>query len=98
LPPLGDPQWSLGTQTFIIDPESLSLEFCRLVNSRDSGLHSPSSAPASPYRSPIPKTWQHLSPGSVRTRTQKDAPRPSALATSPSNPVPRSYSSQMPQP
>ncbi|XP_041694082.1 protein bicaudal D homolog 1-like isoform X2 [Coregonus clupeaformis] len=98
LPPLGHPQWSLGTQTFIIDPESLSLEFCRLVNSRDSGLHSTSSAPASPYRSPIPKTWKHLSPGSVRTRTQKDAPRPSALATSPSNPVPRAYSSQMPQP
>ncbi|XP_038856565.1 protein bicaudal D homolog 1 isoform X2 [Salvelinus namaycush] len=88
LPPLGHPQWSLGTQTFIIDPESLSLECCRLVNSRDSSPHSPSSAPMSPYRSPIPKTWQHLSPGSVRTRTQKDAPRPSALVTSPSNPVP----------
>ncbi|KAK6319988.1 hypothetical protein J4Q44_G00090950 [Coregonus suidteri] len=96
LPPLGHPQWSLGTQTFIIDPESLSLEFCRLVNSQDSSPHSPSSAPVSPYRSPIPKTWQHLLPGSVRTRTQKDAPRPSALVTSPSNTVPRAYSSQMP--
>ncbi|XP_035654139.1 protein bicaudal D homolog 1 isoform X1 [Oncorhynchus keta] len=96
LPPLGHPQWSLGTQTFIIDPESLSLECCRLVNSRDSSPHSPSSAPVSPYRSPIPKTWQHLSPGSVRTRTQKDAPRPSALVTSPSNPVPHAYSSKMP--
>ncbi|KAL0968508.1 hypothetical protein UPYG_G00267800 [Umbra pygmaea] len=96
LPPPGHPQWSLGTQTFIIDPESLSLEFCRLISSRDSGPQSPSSAPASPYRSPIPKTWQHLSPGLVRTRTQIDAPRPS-LATSPSSNLLPSCSSQMPQ-
>ncbi|XP_012994210.3 protein bicaudal D homolog 1 isoform X4 [Esox lucius] len=98
LPPLGHPQWSLGTQPFTVDPESPTLEFCRLITSRDSGPQYPSSAPASPYRSPIPKAWQHLSPGLVRTRTQIDAPRPSALAASPNNPVLPTCCSQMPQP
>ncbi|KAJ8002891.1 hypothetical protein DPEC_G00163660 [Dallia pectoralis] len=97
LPPLGHPQWSLGTQPFIVDSELLSLEFCRVVTSRDYAPQSPSSAPASPYRSPIPKTWQHLSTGLVRTRTQIDAPRPSGLDVSPNNPVLPTWSSQRPQ-
>nr|XP_021328918.1 protein bicaudal D homolog 1 isoform X5 [Danio rerio] len=46
---LGQSQWNLGTQTLVLDPETLSIEFCQVVHSRDSDAHVARSAPTSPY-------------------------------------------------
>uniref|UniRef100_A0A673LN29 Protein bicaudal D homolog 1-like n=1 Tax=Sinocyclocheilus rhinocerous TaxID=307959 RepID=A0A673LN29_9TELE len=63
----GQSQWKLGTQTLVLDPETLSIEFCHVVHSGDSDAHIPRSAPTSPYRSPVLGSRQPL-PRSVRSR------------------------------
>lgn len=67
---LGQSQWNLGTQTLVLDPQTLSIEFCHIVHSGDSGqsdAHVPRSAPTSPYCSPVLGSRQP-SPRSVRSR------------------------------
>ncbi|KAL4612829.1 protein bicaudal D1-like [Arapaima gigas] len=92
---LGHPQWNLALQTLTLDPHTFNLEFRSLPRGTDPGHHPvmeprlsacPSSAPASPYRSPVLGA-RHLTPGVGRTRTLTDVTRPSAsLITSPTTP------------
>lgn len=74
---LGQSHWNLGTQTLVLDPQTLNIEFYHDIHNRDSGhssqhssdVHVPRSAPTSPYRSPVLNTRQP-SPRSVRSRVR----------------------------
>ncbi len=68
---LGQSQWKLGTQTLVVDPETLSFEFCHVIHRGDSDAHVPRSAPTSPYRSPVLGSRQP-SPRSVRSRMRSN--------------------------
>ncbi|KAI1888550.1 hypothetical protein AGOR_G00186320 [Albula goreensis] len=92
---LGHPQWTLGIQTFIVDPHTFSSDFCPLartanlshpssLDSRCPHTCSPGSAPTSPYRSPILGV-RHSIPGSSRTgNPHASSARSGTIVTSPS--------------
>ncbi|KAJ8381802.1 hypothetical protein SKAU_G00025800 [Synaphobranchus kaupii] len=98
---LGHPQWSLGIQTFIVDPHTFSSDFCTLARTDDLGhpssldsrsprTCSPGSAPTSPYRSPALGV-RHSMPGMSRTGVRAGASR-SMIVTPPGSPASRPFS------
>ncbi|XP_051952761.1 protein bicaudal D homolog 1-like isoform X1 [Xyrauchen texanus] len=79
---LGQSQWHLGHQTLVLDPKTLSIEFCHIARSGDSGhssqrssdVHISRSAPTSPYQSPVLSPRQPL-PRSARSRMRSKLTR-----------------------
>ncbi|KAG5845858.1 hypothetical protein ANANG_G00143640 [Anguilla anguilla] len=104
---LGHPQWSLGVQTFIVDPHTFSSDFCSLARAGDLGhpssldsrsplACSPGSAPALPYRSPVSGVRRSM-PITSRTGLRAAASRSAMIVTPPGTPTgqhfPRAYRS-----
>ncbi|KAG7455994.1 hypothetical protein MATL_G00247010 [Megalops atlanticus] len=98
---MGHPQWTLGIQTFIVDPHTFSTDFCPLARTPDLGhpssldshsplVCSPSSAPTSPYRSPILGV-RHSVPVPARTCTRTGVACSAATVTPPTTPTSQSF-------
>ncbi|KAJ8392017.1 hypothetical protein AAFF_G00083270 [Aldrovandia affinis] len=92
---LGHPHWTLGVQTFLVDPQLFSTGLCPSALQSPSDSHpatpcSPSSTPASPLRARRP------SPGATRTHPLTNVVQSTSTVTSlqtPGQPFPRTYSS-----